>query len=123
MNEFDQIIQRTTEKLYEDERLRSHLADDEAKIVLGWAEQWLTTQISSAHDSATATQIAQSEFGRVRQSVSAMNALATKPGALNLVDAVAAIQPTVQAQSALPRGTVFKLLTELLSTLWRMQVN
>lgn len=138
MGQFDSIIQRTVEKLYEDERLRSHLTDDEAKTVLGWAEQWLTTQISSAHDSNAATQIAQNEFARVRQAVSAMNTLAAKPGALNLADAVSAINPlaakpgalnpadaataipaSMQAQGALPRETLFKLITQWIATLWR----
>lgn len=119
MGQFDSTIQRAVEKLYEDERLRSHLTDDEAKIVLGWAEQWLTAQIAAARDAAAAAQIAQTEMTRVRQSVNALNGLAAKPGMLNLADAVAAIQPAVQAQTAATRLQVFKLVTGLLTALWR----
>lgn len=118
MPSFDKVIQRTTERLYEDERLRSNFTDAEAKIVLGWAERWIRTRVSSAKDDATATQIAQSELAHVRQPIGAMNALAAKPGTLNLAEAVAALQPP-QAQSVLPRETVFKLLTAWLTTLWQ----
>lgn len=125
MGQFDPIIQRTTEKLYEDERLRSHLTDDEAKVVLGWAEQWITAQVSTVKDTTQATQIAQNEYARVRQSVGTMNTLAAKPGALNLGDAVKALQlrmqPQTQAQGAQPRETVFKILTELLTKTWQTQ--
>ena len=121
MEPFDQIIQRTTERLYQDERLRSHLTDDEAQVVLGWAESWLETQIAAASDDAHAAQIAQSEFARVRQTVGAMNALAAKEGALGLAEAVAALEPQIKTAQALPRETIFKLLTQLVGTMWRLQ--
>lgn len=130
MNKFDQIIQRTTEKLYEDERLRSHLSDDEAKVVLGWAENWIQSQVSSAKDETVAAQIAQSEFARVKQTVSAMNDLAVKEGmlnlaqavaALNLAPAVAALEPQIKTQQAMSRQDVFKLLTQLVGKKWQMQ--
>jgi len=121
MNGFDQIIQRTTEKLYEDERLRSHLTDDEAKVVLGWAENWIQSQVSSAADATIAAQIAQNEFARVKQTVSAMNDLAAKEGTLNLAQAVAALEPQLKTQQVISRQDVFKLLTQLVGALWRIK--
>jgi len=121
MDEFDQITHRALERLYEDERLRSHLSDDEAKIVMGWAQSWIETQVSAADDPAHAAQIAQSEMARVCATVSAMNALGAKPGELTLAQAIAALEPQVKIQQTIPRENIFKILTELISTLWRMQ--
>jgi hypothetical protein len=115
------IIQRTVEKLYEDEHLRSNLNDDEAKVVLGWAEDWLTAQIGAAEDENRARQIAQNEWARVRHAVSTMNALAAQPGALRLSEAVAAFEPQMQGTATWPRTTVLQLLTEFITTLWRTE--
>ncbi len=120
MELFEKIVQRTTEKLYEDERLRSNMNDDESRIVLGWAERWLATQISAAEDEASARKIAQDEFTRVRQTVGAINALAAKPGVPRLSEAVAALETQAQATRMRSREEVFKLLTELTSTMWRI---
>lgn len=117
------VIQRTVEKLYEDEQLRSNLSDDEAKVVLGWAEDWLTAQISAADDENRARQIAQYEWTRVRHAVSTMNALAEQPGALRLSEAVAAFEPQMQVASILPRERVFKLLTQFIATMWQTQTK
>ncbi|MBI5033068.1 MAG: hypothetical protein HZB51_21310 [Chloroflexi bacterium] len=116
---FDKIIQQTTERLYEDERMRSNFTDDEAKIVLGWAQNWITSQVRTAKTEAQAQQIAQSESTRVRQTVGTLNTLAAKPGALNLNQAIAALEPQVKLQQAMPREKVFKLLTEWVTLLWR----
>ena len=121
MELFDQITQQMTQRLYEDERLRSHLTDDEAQIVLGWAEGWLETQIAAADNDTHAAQIAQNEFARLRQTVGAMNTLAAKEGALSLAEAVAVLEPQVKIQQAMSRQDVFKLLTQLIGTLWRMK--
>ncbi len=119
MELFDKIIQQSTERLYEDERLRSHLTDAEAKIVLGWAENWITTQVRAAKNETQAQQIAQTESTRVRQTVSTMNTLAAKEGALDLTQAIAALQPQGKIQQAMSREKVFKLLTEWVTLMWR----
>ena len=117
MEPFDKIIQSQAERLYGDERLRSHFTDAEAKIVLSWAETWIATQVRAAKTETQARQIAQSEFTRAQQTISALNTLAAKPGALKLSDAVA----TLSIQPPLSRENTFKLLTEIITTLWRMQ--
>ena len=119
MEPFEKTIRRTTERLYEDEKLRTNLQDDEAKAVLGWAEDWLFAKISAADDDNQAKQIAQDELTRVRQAVTTMNTLAAKPGALKLSDMVAAFEPQMQAMTATPRAQIFKMLTEVISVMWR----
>ena len=121
--DLETVVQRAVEKLYDDEHLRSNLSDDEAKVVLGWAEGWLTAQISVADDETRARQIAQNEWVRVRQAVSTMSALAEQPGALRLSQALAAFEPQMQVASILPRARVFKLLTEFIATLWQTEAE
>ena len=121
MAPFEKTIRQATERFYEDERLRSNFTDDESKIVLDWAQRWIASRVALAKNDADAAQIAQSEIARVRQSVTAINTLAAKPGALTLAEAVAALQPQVQAASVMPREQVFKLVTELLSAMWQLQ--
>jgi hypothetical protein len=121
MDLIQSVIERTIEKLYEDERLRSNLSDDEAKIVLSWAESWLTTQISAAESENRARQIAQNEWARVRQAVSIINSLAEQPGTLRLSQALAAFEPQMQGAATWPRTTVLQLLTEFITTLWRTE--
>lgn len=118
MEAFEKVIQKTTERLYEDERLRSNLSDDEAQVVLGWAEEWVAAKITRADDENGARQIAQSELNRVRQAVSTMNTLAENPGALRLSEMLAAFEPQMRVQSILPRVLVFKILTRFITTMW-----
>lgn len=119
MEPFEKTIRRVSERLYEDEKLRANLADDEAQVVLGWAEEWLTNKIGAATDENQAQQIAQDELTRVRQAVTTINALAAKPGALKLSEVVAAFEPQMQAMTATPRAQVFKMLTQVISVMWR----
>ncbi len=123
MAQFDKIIQSAVEKIYEDERLRSNLTDSEAKVVLDWASGWVADQVNAAHDETAAKQIVQGELARVRQTATALNALAKKPGALRLADAVAALEPSVQAQAAMSREQVLKLATDLASAMWKLGVR
>ena len=123
MPQFDKIVQRAAENLYGDERLRSNLTDGEAKIVLDWAVKWIGEQVNAARDEPTAQQIAQTELARVRQTATALNALAIKPGALRLADAVAALAAGVQTAQALPREQVFALATQFASALWKLQTT
>ena len=123
MPQFDGIIQNAVEKLYEDERLRSNLIDSEAKVVLDWASGWVADRVRAARDETAAKQIVQGELARVRQAATALNALAKKPGALRLADAVAALEPSMQAQGAMSREQVLKLATELASAMWTLRAH
>ena len=70
------IFQTIAEQLMEDERLRSNLDDDQAKIVLDWAIAWLGAQIHAARDAVAAQQIGRDELARVRDALKAVNAAA-----------------------------------------------
>jgi hypothetical protein len=123
MGAFDRIVQNAAEKLYEDERLRSNLTDGEAKVVLDWASGWVADQVNAARDETAAKQIVQDELARVRQTTATLNALAKKPGALRLADAVAALEPAVQVQEEMSREQVLKLATELASAMWTLRAH
>lgn len=124
MAQFDKIIQGAAERLYGDERLRSNLTDSEAKVVLDWAVRWMTEQVRAARDESAAKQVAQNELARVRQTASALNALAAKDATLRLTDAIAAIDSgNVQASAALTREQVLSLVTTFASSLWTLRVR
>jgi hypothetical protein len=115
---FDKIIQNAAENLYGDERLRSNLADDEAKIVLDWALGRISAQVNAAHDEAAAKLAAQKELARVRPVIAAINALAKKPGTPRLADAVAAVESSLAAPP-LSRAETMALLTAIADKLWQ----
>ncbi len=122
MAQFDKIVQGVAEKLLEDERLRSNLADGEAKIVLDWALGWIGAQVNAARDEAAARQIAQSEFERVRQVMGGLNTFAKKSGPLRLANGVTALAAYLETTgSALSREQVLTLLTTLMSAAWQMR--
>ncbi len=116
---YEHTIQRTIEKLYEDERLRAHLTDAEAQVVLAWAAAWLEQRVSAALNPAHAEQIAAHESKRVAQKLAALDAL--KPGTLRLTEVLSVLEPELKAYQPLPREQVFKLITELVSAMWRLQ--
>jgi hypothetical protein len=99
---FEKTIQRTTEPLYEDEQLRSNLADDEARVVLDWAARWIEEQVGLAKDETSARQVAQRALARVRPVINAINALAAQPGEFRLSNAVAAIEPALKFEQKVP---------------------
>lgn len=124
MAQFDRIIQNAAEKLYEDERLRSNLTDSEAKIVLDWAAGWITAQVSAARDEASAKEVAQNELARVRQTTTALNALAAKDATPRLADVIAAIDAGgAQTSATLTREQVLSLATTLATSLWTLRVR
>ncbi|MDE3088411.1 MAG: hypothetical protein KGJ80_03350 [Chloroflexota bacterium] len=123
MPPFDKIVQNAVEKLYEDERLRSNLTDSEAKIVLDWATTWITDQVNAARDEASASQVAQNEFARVRQTAAALNALAAGNATPRLADVIAALEQSIQPQQTLTREQVLSLATTLASALWAPRVR
>ena len=124
MAQFDKIVQSTAERLYGDERLRSNLTDGEAKIVLDWATSWVTEQVRAARDEAAAKQVAQTELARVRQTATALNALAVKNATPRLADAIAALDAgSAQASATLTREQVLSLATTFASALWTLRAR
>ncbi|MGB8646874.1 MAG: hypothetical protein WCF84_16660 [Anaerolineae bacterium] len=119
-NPISRIAERASESLYEDERLRSNLTDAQAVIVLKWAEEWLTRRINSAHDEATAQQVAQTEGKRVRAAVAAINALGQDKD-MTLAQAVVTLEPVLTAGKPFSRDELLTLLTSLVSPAWNMR--
>jgi hypothetical protein len=108
-------------QLDRDERLRSNFTDDEATVVLGWADQWIEEQVVLAQDEPSAKQAAQDALKRVRPVVSAMNTLAARPGDLRLAESITALEPTLKIDQGLTRTQLFKLLTTLIGATWNVQ--
>ncbi len=119
---FERVMEKVTETLYGDEQLRSNLTDDEAKIVLDWARQWIGAQVSAARDEASAKQIAQSELTRVRKTVRAINTFAKPPGVLRLADGVAGIESSLVGSVPLSREQVLALLVTLAGAAWQLRL-
>ncbi len=109
------------EALYEDERLRSNLADGEANIVLKWATDWITEHVNAASDDATAQKIAQSEVARVRAALSTFNALGKQTADLRLAPAVSTLEPVLRGNRPLTREEIFSLLTALTTAAWQLR--
>ncbi|MBI3914311.1 MAG: hypothetical protein HY327_09035 [Chloroflexi bacterium] len=99
------ILQGVAEQLMEDERLRSNLDDDEAKIVLDWAIAWLGAQINAAADAPAAAQIAGAELGRVRDALKAVNASAKeqRPALPKIIAALRDAKPALAQPGAIDR--------------------
>jgi hypothetical protein len=112
MAQFDHLVQRATESLYGDERLRSNLTDQQAKVVLGWAAGWIGRQVAALSNEAAAIRAAESELDRVRRVVSALNALAAGDAAAHLEKAIRAIAPDANSGSALTPEQVLQLATQ-----------
>ncbi len=123
MGKFDKVVQNAAENLYGDERLRSNLTDDEAKLVLDWALGRITAQVEAARDEATAKLVAQKELTRVRPTLTAINTLARKSGPLRLADAVAALEMSLAAGKPLTREETLTLLTALSDKLWQLRAS
>jgi hypothetical protein len=117
MPAYAQVLQRTLEALYDDERLRANLVDAEAKVVLDWASAWLTEQVNAAKNETAAQKIAQTELARVKSIVSAINTLAAKPGAPALGDALNALG--LKPQPPLTRAQTWRVLGLVTSAVWQ----
>jgi hypothetical protein len=85
---YDGIIQGVAEKLMEDERLRSNLADDEANFLLKWAIERVKGRVSSAPDEDTAHQTVQAEIARLHPAMVKINALLAGDKAPSVVSAI-----------------------------------
>ena len=116
-----QIAQCALDELYNDERLRSHLADDETPIVFDWAKYWIEEKVLAAQDAPSAELIAQSELIRIRPVISTLNAMAKQSGNLGLAQAVTELEPLLNSDPGMPRLQLFKLLTTLTSATWKIQ--
>lgn len=119
MDQFERVLQRAVEKLYEDEVLRSNLDDEEATTVLGWAEEWLTWQIAMAADDAEAWEISDREFPRVRQVVRLLNELA-ESDSISLARAITELEPALQTRT-MTRAETMRALVEMAGILWRIK--
>ncbi len=123
MAPFDKIVQKAAENLLGDERLRSNLTDEEAKISLDWALERIRTQVSTARDEASARSVAQKQLARVRPVLLAINALGKKPGTPGLAGALAALEPSLVAGQPLSRAETIALLTTLADRLWQIRAT
>ena len=120
MNSSYRIAESATEALYEDERLRSNLTDTEANVVLKWASDWLTAQVSAASDATAAQQIAQNETARLRPFLTALNALGKQGPELDLAKAVAATAPGL-GDTTFTREEILTLLITLAGAAWQLR--
>jgi hypothetical protein len=89
---------RVVEALYDDESLRSHLADDEAKDLLEWAAQvamaWVDTTASQPEDGAALEAIAV-PLARLRSVVRRINNFVGERGRLAPQDMLVRLQEIV----------------------------
>ena len=121
MEKFKRIVQKTSERLYEDERLRSNLTDREAEWVLDWASKVIETRINAATDELTASQIAQNESERVREFLTMLNGFAKQSNSPSLVDSVLALQPKLAQGRDFSREETFYLLAALANAVWQIR--
>ncbi len=121
MAPYDKIVEGVAENLTGDERLRSNLTDDEAKIVLDWALGRIRSRVEDAHDETNARQLVQNELARVRPVLQAINSFAKKPGTPRLADAVTAVESSLSAGKPLTRAETFGLLTGIVDTIWLLR--
>jgi hypothetical protein len=120
---FERIVQNASESLLGDERLRSNLTDDEAKVSLDWALNWLESRITPARDETEAKQIAQAELTRLRSLLGIVNDLAKRPGALRLADGLAALESMLSGGRPLSRVETLTLLFGLTGAAWQMRAR
>ena len=72
-SKYKSVVQGAADRLLEDEALRSNLTDDEAKMLIHWAIEWLESRVDPARDQATARRAAQAEMGRLRPALQEIN--------------------------------------------------
>jgi hypothetical protein len=123
MGVHNKVVQSVAEKLMEDERLRTNLADDEAKLLIDWALAWVEGRVFKAPNEATARQLAQAELVRLRPAMSKINDILDGGKTPALTDAVQALglPATKTATNPLDRKGLIRALTTQLAELWRKQ--
>ncbi len=112
-------VERASESLYEDERLRSNLTDAEAEVILTWATDWLADRASAARDEAGAQRIVQAETPRVRAALAAMNDAVAGSSAPTLAQAIAMLEPTLTGDKPFTREELLTLLSSLAGAAWK----
>ncbi len=112
---FENIVEKVTEQLYADERLRSNLTDDEATVVLDWAAQWIKGQVAAASDEPDAKRVVERALTLVLPVIKAINAYAARGGEWRVSDALVALEPASKQDQAFPQTQVVELLTALAS--------
>ncbi len=123
MGQIDQVIESASEKLLEDERLRSNMTDRESKMVMDWALGWMETKINAARDETGAKRVAQRELSRVRGMLSVINGLAKQSAVPVLSDSVHALEPALKRGRDFTREEVFYLLIALANAAWRARTD
>ena len=123
MGAYDKVMQSTAEKLMEDERLRTNLADDEAKLLMDWALAWMEGRVFKAPNEAVAQQLAQTELARLRPAMSKINNLlkGDKMPALTNATQALGLPAAKTATNPLDRKGLIRILTARLAESWRKQ--
>ena len=78
MNDLESALEQAAERLAEDEQWRSNLIDAEAKVLLDWAMQQLTTyaaRLANQVDEEQTQDQFKAEVRRVRQTLKSINGL------------------------------------------------
>ncbi len=115
MAAYDKVVSSAAENLFGDERLRSNLTDEVAKVAMDWALARVQAQASSAKDEATAKQNVQTELARVRPVLVAVNQVFARQAAPNVADVVAALRPLLQSNRAFALSDIVGFATALAS--------
>jgi len=121
MSAYDKIVKSTAERLMEDERLRSNLADDEAKLLIDWALAWLEGRAVKANNEAAARQMVQTEMTRLRPAMHKINDLLVEGKTPALSHAVQALglPANKTATNPLDRKGLIRALTAQLAESWK----
>jgi hypothetical protein len=121
MSTYEKLVQSAAEKLMEDERLRTNLADDEAQLLVNWAIAWLQDHIARARDESAARQVAQAETTRLRSAMQRINDVLAEGKTPALIVALKELglpSPAKTTRTALDRKGMIRALTSRLAESW-----
>jgi hypothetical protein len=120
MPSFESQIESSLEQLQMDERLRSNLIDDEAKLLLEWATTRLMDSAGSNEDEAIGLETVRAETRRVKSALRIINDLFADDHNPTPTEALTALSlPLDQTVPPLPdRAALIKWLLAQLSTAW-----
>ena len=123
MGAYDKLVQSAAERLMEDERLRSNLADDEAKLLIDWALARLAGRMAKASNEAVARQMVQTEMARLRPAMYKINDLLVEGQTPPLSRAIQALglPANKTATNPLDRKGLIRAVTSQLNEAWRKQ--
>ncbi len=104
--DLEQRLQGATEALYEDERLRSQLTDEEANLLLQWGEQSLAAAAAGLGRSPARGKGQTAQFdaalARVRAALAGINDLAGERSSLSQDEVSARVAAIVAAWNGAP---------------------